>query len=185
MQENFEFDKIVLALALGIFAFILSDNLGNLFYRPVFEPIKRGFEIEVADDDSGVASSAPNDLPEKLDMRKIMADANSSLGEQVFKKCAICHTHEKGGANKVGPNLWNIVNAVAAHKSDFAYSAAMLARNQQNLKWDYEALYRYLYSPKKYVPGTKMAFAGIKKDDERANLIAYLRTLSDSAAPIP
>ena len=184
MQENFEFDKIVLAIALGIFVFILSDNLGNLFYRPVFEPEKRGFKIEVAENNNSTAV-APHDLPEKLDMHTIMANANASIGKELFKKCAVCHTYEKGGANKVGPNLWNIVNAVAAHKSDFSYSSAMLARNQQNLKWDYEALYRYLYSPKKLVPGTKMAFSGIKKDDERANLIAYLRTLSDSPFHLP
>ena len=185
MQENFEFDKIVLAIALGIFIFILSDNLGNLFYRPVFEPAKRGFEVEIAKDDSSSAAVASQDLPAKLDMRTIMANTSASIGKEVFKKCAVCHTHEKGGANKVGPNLWNIVNAVAAHKSDFTYSSAMLVRNKQNLKWDYEALYRYLYSPKKLVPGTKMAFAGIKKDDERANLIAYLRTLSDFPAQLP
>ncbi|MDJ1257205.1 MAG: cytochrome c family protein [Candidatus Midichloria sp.] len=185
MGDNFEFDKIVLAIALGIFVFIFSDNFGNLFYRPVFEPEKRGFEIEVAETNNGMSDSASKDLPETLDMHTIMANANAKLGEDVFKKCAVCHTAEKGGANKVGPNLWGIVNAITAHKPDFAYSAAMLARVQQNLKWDYETLYRYLYAPKKFVPGTKMAFAGIKKDEERANLIAYLRTLSDSPLKLP
>ena len=181
VQNNFEFDKIVLAIALSIFVFIFSDNFANLFYSPILEPEKRGFQIEIAEEDGAAdAMISSNTLPEKLDMRSIMAAADAKLGAEIFKKCAVCHNSDKQGANKVGPNLWNIVDNTTAHRPDFAYSKAMLSRRELNIKWDYETLYRYLYSPKKFIPGNKMAFAGIKKDNERANLIAYLKTLSDS-----
>ena len=114
-----------------------------------------------------------------------MAAADASLGEKVFKKCSVCHTINKGGANKIGPNLWDVVGAKTAKHSNFAYSTAMQKRGEEGKKWDYEELYRYLYAPKKYVPGTKMAFAGIKKDSDRANLIAYLRSFSDNTVPLP
>ena len=184
VRDNFEFDKIVWAVSLAVFIFIFSDNFGNIFYAPVFEPAKRGFEIEITDDTS-LGAQAPSGLPEQIDMHAVMSQADAKLGEMVFRKCSVCHTADKNGVNKVGPNLWNIVDSVTAHRSDFVYSSAMKSRAEENLKWDYETLYRYLYSPKKLVKGTKMAFAGLKNDEDRANLIAYLRTLSDHPKPLP
>ena len=178
MKDNFEFDKIVIALALAIFIFIFSNNIGNLFYNPVLEISQRGYQIEIKENASTEDSSKSRELPDIIDMTLIMAKADAIKGEVIFKKCAVCHTNNKGGQNKVGPNIWGIVNNITAHRPDFAYSSAMLARKEKNLKWDEETLYRYLYAPKKFVPGTKMAFAGIKNDEERADLIAYLKTLS-------
>lgn len=122
------------------------------------------------------ASIPPSALPE------LLKTADAEAGKQVAKKCTACHSFDKGGANKVGPNLWDIVGAKQAHMEDFAYSDAI-----KNLggEWSYEALDQYLTSPKTYAPGTKMAFAGLKKPEDRAALIAYLRTLSDSPKPLP
>lgn len=175
MNNNFEFDKIVIAIACGLLLVIVSINLGNALYHPQHHPIKRGYEIEVKDTLN--SSAAPKELPAILDIVKIMATSDSAKGQVIFNKCAVCHTNDRNGANKIGPNLWGIVNAPTARHTEFAYSEAMKQRGNAGVQWTQEQLYRYIYSPKKYVPGTKMAFVGIKDDIERANLIAYLNTL--------
>jgi len=112
----------------------------------------------------------------------LLANASAENGEKIAKKCASCHTFEKGGPNKIGPNLWNVVGAKTAHIDGFNYSGAMQGMEKE---WDYEALGEFLYSPKNYVKGTKMTFVGLKKDQDRADVIAYLRTLSDNPKPLP
>ncbi len=183
MKENFEFDKLLVSIALSVFIFIFSANMGGFLYRTKQIPDKKGLEVEIVE--AGASDGAAAGLPEKIEMGKIMAAAVVDAGKAVFNKCAICHTVGKGEANKVGPNLWGIVGAITAQHKDFQYSSAMAARGTEGKKWTYEELYRYLYSPKKHVPGTKMAFAGLKKDEDRANVIAYLRSLSDSPLPLP
>jgi cytochrome c len=132
-----------------------------------------------------VAATAP--APEAAeggsDLAALLANADPANGEKIAKRCAVCHTFTEGGANKVGPNLWGIVGAPHAHKEDFKYSDAMIAL--QGEAWTYEALDAYLASPKDAIPGNKMAFAGLKKPQERADLIAYLRSLSAAPAPLP
>lgn len=183
MKDNFEFDKLVLAIALSIFTVIFSINVGGFLYRVERIPETKGFNIEIVEATGG--ADAPAGLPEVIEIGKILALANAEAGKQVFNKCAICHTPGKGEANKVGPNLWGIIGRATAQIAGFEYSTAMKKLGSENHKWTYEELYRYLYSPKKYVPGTKMAFAGLKKDEDRANLIAYLRTLADAPQPLP
>ena len=125
--------------------------------------------------------AAPADEP----IAVLLASANLEAGEAVLKKCAACHTIEKGGANKIGPNLWDIVNRPIASHEGFAYSAAMKEFSQGgSVKWDYD----HLTIPdlaEGLVKGTAMGFAGRQEAQERADLIAYLRTLSDSPAPLP
>jgi cytochrome c len=146
-------------------------------------PEKEGFAI-VAEEAGGEA--AGGEAPAAVPIATLLASADAGAGEGVFKKCASCHTSENGGPNKVGPNLWNIVNRPIASHEGFSYSAAMTTFSEgQKVVWDYDHLNYFLEAPKKHVPGTAMGFAGIKKNDERANLIAYLRTLSDSPAALP
>lgn len=158
--------------------------MGGLLYRTHLIVEHKGIDIEIPDT-SQTAGQAATGLPDVIQIGKIMAAADVEKGKAIFNKCAICHTSGKGEANKVGPNLWEIVGAVAARHADFQYSSGMSKRGADGKTWSYEELYRYLYSPKSYVPGTKMAFAGLKKDEERANLIAYLRTFSDKPLPLP
>lgn len=111
-----------------------------------------------------------------------LADASVEDGEQVAKKCTSCHTFEPGGANKVGPNLANLIGADKAHLDNFAYSAAF-----QDLggTWSYEDLNEFLYKPRDYAPGTKMSFAGLKSPEDRAAVIAYMRSHTEDPPALP
>jgi cytochrome c len=112
----------------------------------------------------------------------LLASASVDEGLKVARKCAACHSFDKGGANKVGPNLWGIVGGKHAHLDSFAYSAAL--KNMPGV-WDYESLSKFLYDPKAYAKGTKMSFAGLNNDKERADIIIYLRSLADKPMPLP
>jgi cytochrome c len=111
------------------------------------------------------------------------AAASVENGEKAAKKCAACHSFDPGGANKVGPGLWDVVNRPIASHEGFAYSPALTEKSAD--KWDYDHLNNFLTSPKGYAPGTKMSFAGISKEAERADVIAYLRSLAENPAPLP
>jgi cytochrome c len=112
-----------------------------------------------------------------------LAGANVEAGKALYQKqCFICHTIDKGGVNKVGPNQWNIIGAKKAAVAGFSYSSALQAKGGE---WSYEDINHMIFKPNAFVRGTKMAFAGIAKEQERADLIAYLRTMSDSPKPLP
>jgi cytochrome c len=147
-------------------------------------PEKEGFAI-VAEETGGEAAGGAEEA-KGTPIATLLASADAAAGETVFKKCASCHTSEKGGPNKVGPGLWDIVNRPIAAHEGFSYSAGMTTFSEgHKIVWDFDHLNYFLEAPKKHVPGTAMGFAGLKKEDERANLIAYLRTLSDNPAALP
>lgn len=112
----------------------------------------------------------------------LLAAASPENGQKVAKACAACHSFDKGGANKVGPNLYGTVGAPKGHIQGFSYSDALVKTGGS---WTYDELNKFLYDPKGYAPGTKMTFAGLKKDEDRAAVIAYLRSLADSPQPLP
>lgn len=115
-----------------------------------------------------------------------VAAADPAKGEAFAKRCMACHSFEAGGPNKVGPNLWNIVNRPVASVAEYKYSDAMVAFSEGGAKlWTFDHLSAYLADPKGTVPKNKMVFPGIKKDEDRANVIAYLRSLSESPAELP
>jgi cytochrome c len=130
-------------------------------------------------------SAAPSGGPAapEADLKILLASADPTAGEKVFTKCKACHNAEKGGANQVGPNLWNVVGAPIAHHEAYNYSAALAGKSGG--KWTYDELNTYLTSPKSFAPGTKMTFAGLSKPEDRANVIAFLRSRSDSPPPLP
>jgi cytochrome c len=145
-------------------------------------PEKMGYAIQVAEG-AGDSGAAEVELPP--DWGTVLASANLDAGANSFKKCASCHTIEQGGANGTGPNLWGVVGNVPASHAGFSYSDAMSGHAAEAPAWTYDELDGFLKAPGKWISGTKMSFAGIKSQEERINLIAWLRAQDSSPAPIP
>lgn len=178
-MDSFEFNKIagaVLGTVLVVFG--LNELAGIVFHTE--RPEKPGFAVEVAEAATG---EAPAEEAPAVSLGTVLASADATKGQAVFKACAACHDVANGGPNKVGPNLWNIVGRMHGVHEGFAYSDAMAA--MKDVPWSYEALDAFLLAPKKAIPGTKMAYGGLKKAEDRANLLAYLATLSDAPVPFP
>lgn len=169
---------------LGILFVVMTLSIVSEGIYDAPEPETEGFMIEVAEGGGDAGAPAEEAAPELI--APLLASADPAKGEGVFKKCAACHSNDAASANKVGPGLWNVVNRPVAAHEGFKYSAAMTEFAQGgSVVWDYEHLSNFLAAPKKYIKGTAMGFAGVKKIEERADLIAYLRTLGDTPAPLP
>ncbi|PWR21803.1 c-type cytochrome [Zavarzinia compransoris] len=181
-MDSFEFNKIAGAVLGSVLALMIVGNIGNALVSPhkLEKPVYvvEGVETEAAAGGEAAAAAAPEDPP----VETLLAGASVENGQKQFAKCASCHTVDKGGAAKVGPNLYGIVGASHGHAAGFAYSDAIKGIAGP---WDYKALYEFIRNPKAYAPGTKMGFAGLKKPQDRADLIAYLRAQADSPAPLP
>jgi cytochrome c len=179
-MDSFELNKI-LGAVLGTCLGVMSLNIAA---GAVFAPAKMakpGYDIavpETAPSGAGPAEQAPPDKP----LPELLASASVSKGENSAKKCASCHTFAKDGKNGVGPDLWAVVGRPKAHAANFNYSAAMKAAGGN---WTLEELNHFLINPKAAVPGTAMTFAGLPRASERADVIAYLNSLSDNPAPLP
>jgi cytochrome c len=144
------------------------------------EEAKRGYKIDVVEVAEGGAA-APTGA---ADLSALYATADAKAGGDLFaKKCTTCHNGEKGAGNKIGPHLWGVVNRKVASVGDFNYSSGMKSHGDRT--WNFDELNHFLWGPSKWVPGTMMSFAGVQKDQDRANLIAYLNSQSDSPAKLP
>jgi cytochrome c len=181
-MDSFEWNKIIGAV-LGTFMFVLILKIASEAIFEVPLPAKPGYVVEgvEAAPGAGGATAAPvEEAPP--DWGTVLPTADVAAGKDVSQRCEQCHDLSKGGPNKIGPNLWGIVNRPRATHPGFDYSSAMSAVHDP---WTYDNLFRYLKLPAAMVPGTKMSFAGLRSAQDRINLIAYLRTLADSPAPIP
>lgn len=182
---NSSYLNVAAGAFLGVVFVLMTVSLVSegIFDSP--EPAQEGFAIEVADASAGGEGAAPA-AAEITPIGPLLASADVAKGEKVFKKCAACHTNDASGANKVGPGLWDVVNRVIAGHDGFNYSSSMKEFADGGTEvWDDEHLNHFLLAPKKYIPGTAMGFAGLKKDDERADVIAYLHSLSETPVPLP
>ena len=178
-MDSFELNKILGAILGTCLILLVTSFTANALFAPV-QPAKPGFEIavkEAAPAAGKEAAAAPSEPIEKL-----LQTASVDKGAAAAKKCQACHSLEKGGGNKVGPNLWGVVDRDRASVAGFNYSAAIKAKGG---KWTYDELNQFITNPKGYIPGTAMGFAGIQKDSERADVIDYLHTLSDTPVPLP
>ena len=182
-MDSFEANKIFGAVLGTIFVLFGGSILAEgLFHAEA--PEQPGFEIVAAEAPEGGEGAPAEEAA--VPIAALLQTADAEAGASEFRKCGACHTGEQGGANKVGPHLWDVVNRPIASVSDFSYSAALQEFSEGgSVVWDYDHLSYFIEDPKGHVPGTAMGFAGIKNPEARANLIAYLRTLAESPAPLP
>ena len=182
-MDSSELNKYLGAF-LGVVFVMFSVSLmsGALFHAEV--PEKAGYEVVAAEPAAGADGAGAAAEPEPIG--PLLASADAAAGESAFRRCAACHSIEKGGPNKIGPDLWSIVNRPIASHEGFSYSAAMkeFAKGGEEV-WDYDHLSNFLLAPKQTVPGTAMNFPGIKDAKARADMIAYLRSQADEQAPLP
>ncbi len=177
------FNKIVAAILTASLIALGIGFLVSAIYQPdqLAEP---AFSIQTNDDPSLQTAANSNAAGDELDdlIAPMLASANIEKGKKVSKKCTACHTFAPDGANRVGPKLYDIIGRTKASIDEFGYSSALKGADGN---WDYEAMDAFLKNPKKAYPGTKMNFVGLKKINDRANLIAWLRTLSDNPVALP
>jgi cytochrome c len=178
-MNSFELNKILGAI-LGTCLILLALSIAaGAVFAPV-KPAKPGFAIAVKEEASTEtqAKKAPEQPIETL-----LASASVDKGKSIAKQCQACHTFEKGGPNRVGPNLWDIVgNERGQGRNGFNFSSAMKGKGGT---WTYDELNKFLTNPRGYIPGTAMTFAGLSREEQRADVIAFLRTLSDNPKPLP
>lgn len=168
-------------LAVAVVVMTLSIISDGLFHTETPETF--GYEIAEAEGSAPAGGdSGPAEIPS---IAPLLASADPAAGESVFKKCAACHNVADGAANKVGPNLWSILGAQAGQVPDFKYSSAMTEYGATGEPWGFESLNKFLLKPKDYIKGTSMGFAGLKKDTDRANLLAYLNQNAAAQLPYP
>jgi cytochrome c len=178
-MDSFEINKILGAILFTCLVTLALNIAAGAMFSPV-KPEKPGYDIAVTEQPAEGAkpeAAAPAEPIEKL-----LASASVEKGEQSAKKCAACHTFTKGGPNRVGPNLWGVVNRPKASEAGFAYSDAI---KKKGGNWTIDDLSEFLTSPRTFAPGTKMTFVGLPKGSERADVIAYLNSLADNPAPLP
>src|SRR6202051_2370542 len=177
-MDSFEINKILGAILGTCLVLLVTSFTAGALFSPVM-PQKPGFEIVAKEAPEGGAKEAP--APSEP-IEKLLLTASVEKGAASAKKCAACHSFDKGGPNRVGPNLFGIVGDKKGEGRGFNFSAAMKAKGGA---WTYDDLNQFIANPKGFVPGTAMGFAGIPRDSERADVIGYLRTLADSPVPLP
>ena len=179
-MDSFEINKIVAAVLMVALLVIGIGKLSDVIFH-VEKPKTPGYAVEVQQATT-VSTSSEKAVEEKVDIVALMAMGDIALGEKVFKKCAACHSINKGGKNNIGPALYNVVGRQIGSISDYKYSKALSAYGKE---WTFEELNGYLTKPAKWIKGTKMAFAGLRKESDRASVIKYLNQNSDSPVPLP
>ena len=175
-KDGLLFNKIAGAALASFLAVMVVKELGGALYHP--ESIETSsYAIEVPE-----GNTHGTDEVEAVSFSTLMASADITKGARVAKKCVQCHSFDKGGKNGTGPNLWGVVGRASASTSGFNYSSAMSSLNEV---WSFDELSGFLENPRGYLKGTAMAFAGLRKPEDRANLVAYLRSLDDQPLPLP
>ena len=179
-MDSFEINKIVAAVLMVALLVIGIGKLSDVIFY-VEKPEKPGYSVEVETATTVSTTSASSEV-EKIDIVALMAMGDIETGEKVFKKCAACHSIVKGGKNAIGPALYNVVGRKVGGVEDYKYSKALSGYGKE---WTFEELNGYLLKPAKWIKGTKMSFAGLRKEKDRASVILYLNQNSDNPLPLP
>ena len=180
-MDSFEINKIVAAVLMVALLVIGIGKLSDVIFH-VEKPKTPGYTVEVEQISSTSSQIESGSDEEKIDIAALMAMGDLVTGEKVFKKCAACHSIVKGGKNAIGPALYNVVGRKVGAVEDYKYSKALVAYDKN---WTFEELNGFLIKPAKWIKGTKMAYAGLRKEKDRASVIKYLNENSDSPLPLP
>ena len=179
-MDSFEINKIIAAVLLVALLVIGIGKVSNILFY-VEKPKTPGYAVEV-EQASGSSISTTEVVEKVVDIAALMALGDVASGEKIFKKCAACHSINKGGKHKIGPALYNVVGRKVGAIEDYKYSKALAAYDKN---WTFEELNGFLIKPAKWIKGTKMAYAGLRKEKDRASVIKYLNENSDSPLPLP
>ena len=180
-MDSFELNKIIAAVLMTALIVIGINKIGDsIFY--VEKPKQSAYKIEGVELVSSTGIIADVKEVVQLNIKEILALGDTAHGEKVFKKCSACHMIASGGKNMIGPNLWSVIGRTAGSVSDYKYSKAMVAYGKE---WTFEEMNSYLIKPQAYVKGTKMAFAGLRKEKDRASVILFMNSKSSSPKPLP
>tara|TARA_B100000575_G_scaffold293372_1_gene304561 strand:+ start:1148 stop:1687 length:540 start_codon:yes stop_codon:yes gene_type:complete len=179
-MDSFELNKIIAAILMVALLVIGIGKLSDIIFY-VKKPEKPGYVVEV--EEVTIAAVSKDDVEkEKIDIAALMAMGDVIAGEKIFKKCAACHSINKGGKNNIGPALYNVVGRKVGGLVDYKYSKALATYDKE---WTFEELNGFLIKPTKWIKGTKMAYAGLRKEKDRASVIKYLNKNSDNPKPLP
>ena len=181
-MDSFELNKIIAAVLLTALIVIGIGKFTDILFH-VEKPKESAYKIEGLEtvNKNASASTEPK-VVEVVDIKLLLAMGDLQHGEKVFKKCSACHQIASGGKNMIGPNLWSVIGRTAGSVSDYKYSKAMIAYGK---KWTFEEMNSYLIKPQAYVKGTKMAFAGLRKEKDRASVILFMNSKSSTPKPLP
>ena len=179
-MDSFEINKIIAAVLLVALLIIGIGKVSNILFY-VEKPKTPGYAVEV-EQASGSSITTTEVVEKVVDIAALMALGDVASGEKIFKKCAACHSINKGGKHKIGPALYNVVGRKVGGVEDYKYSKALIAYEKE---WTFEELNGFLIKPAKHIKGTKMAYAGLRKEADRASVIKYLNANSDSPLPLP
>ena len=181
-MDSFELNKIIGAILLTALIIIGIGKFTDILFH-VEKPKESAYKVEGLEVASTTASGQEAaKVVEAVDIKALLAMGDLAHGEKVFKKCTACHMIAAGGKNMIGPNLWSVIGRQAGVVSDYKYSKAMIAYGKE---WTFEEMNSYLIKPQAYVKGTKMAFAGLRKEKDRASVILYMNSKSDSPKALP
>jgi len=180
-MDSFELNKIIAAVLMTALIVIGINKLADSIFH-VEKPKQSAYKVEGVELVSSTGIAAEVKEVAQLDIKEILALGDETHGEKVFKKCSACHIVAKGGKNLIGPALYGVVGRATASIPDYAYSSAL---KDHGKNWSFEELNAFLLKPRSYIKGTKMAYAGLRKDKDRASVILYLNSQSDNPVPRP
>ena len=181
-MDSFEINKIVASILLIALLFIGIGKISDLVFQ-VDRPETAAYKIEMPEDGTvKQIAETKSEIAEKIDIASFLALGDIEHGEKVFKKCSACHVINKGGENKIGPALYGVLGRKVGSIENYKYSKALVEYNKE---WTFEEMNGYLRKPQSHIKGTKMAFAGLRKEKDRASVILYLNQNSDNPLPLP